>query len=110
MNFIQTFQVLNFSPLFRTDRVYEKFEFQMKDGLNFCVALRATDLREQRVHIVFSQREFTHVTWSRVPEPLLSAILVVCMGFYMLYFIFPYADCGVSAGCVGALTDSNEGV
>ena len=67
-------------------------------------------LQHQRVHIVFSQREFTHVTWSRVPEPLLSAILVVCMGFYKLYYISPTAGCVVSAGCAGALTDSIKGV
>ena len=84
----------------------------MKDGLNFCVAymiseshtVASTDclfvcLQHQRVHIVFSRREFTHVTWSRVPEPLLSAIL----GFYKLYYISPTAGCVVSAGCAGAL-------
>ena len=67
-------------------------------------------LQLQRVHIVFSQREFTHVTWSRVPEPLLSAILVVCMGFYKLYYISPSAGCVVSSDCAGALTDSIERV
>ena len=103
------------------DRVCEKFEFKMKDGLNFCVAymiseshtVASTDclfvcLQHQRVHIVFSQRKFTHVTWSRVPE--LSAILVVCVGFYKLYYISPSAGCAESAGCAGALTDSIEGV
>ena len=95
----------------------------MKDGLNFCVAymvseshsVASTDclfvcLQHQRVHIVFSQREFTHVTWSRVPEPLLAAILVVCVGFYKLCYISPSAGCVVSAGCAGALMDSIEGV
>ena len=95
----------------------------MKDGLNFCVAymiseshtVASTDclfvcLQYQRIHIVSSQREFTHVTWSRVPEPLLSAILVVCIGFYKLYYISPCAGCVVSEGCAGVLTDSIEGV
>ena len=95
----------------------------MKDGLNFCVAymiseshtVASTDclfvcLQHQRAHIVFSQREFTHVTWSRVPETLLSAILVVCMGFFKLYYISACADCGLSGGCAGALTDSIERV
>ena len=88
----------------------------MKDGFNFCVAYMFSEshtvasidclfvcLQLQRVHILFSQREFTHVTWSRVPEPLLSAILIVYMGFFKLYYISPTAGCVVSAGCAGVL-------
>ena len=85
--------IIEFSLLFKTDKVCEKFEFKMKDGLNFCGAytnseshtLASTDLfvcaREPRVHSVFSQREVTRVTWLRVPELLSSAILVVCVAF-----------------------------